>query len=737
VSDAVLEILCGALLTLITAWSLGKILLRSLRVRLCRLEEDLFAFLTGSACLSAAVFVLASLHLVGRGAFTILCVASIGFLYWRDWLRLARERLPRTPRMWLCLFAVPFTAYTFLYFFNALAPQANASATAYHLGNVMRWWADRGFDRYAGSAFANLPQGLEMLFLFAFPFGKHSAAVLVHFAFLLALPWLMLCYGRRFGMVRPLILGAMLVYLSPAAGVLGTTASNDVAMACVLFGLFYLLELWDASGDNRWLGLAGLLAGFGYAINYVAALGVIASIAFVGWRLLRQRKPVARALVILLSSAAISIAPWIVKNWLWVGNPFSPFFNSWFPNSNIHVWSEKSYAASLGLSSIVNSPQDLSLLWSLQGTSVQGIFGPWLLLTPLAFLAVRWKHGRRLLLAGALFGLLAVTDKAFALVLPFAVFAAPALGLAVQNSPGVLPLLLLLHSLVSWPGVVERFADPHAWRIKNIPVAEALRSVPEDQQLLTSLDGYAVARTTEQVVPEHARILTLWPVPQAYTKRQLWDRSESAAGELAFQSILAVHESLVHPLLEIRFRFSQQPLRALRVVATDKANELWSVNEMRVYLAGVEISRRSSWRVSARPNSAEAPLAFDNSEVTAWSPWQATQPGMYLEEDFDGAIPIDQALALGARGQLGTKLRVDGLGNDGQWRMLAAAPEISIHLAPPGLRGAAARELKSLGFDYVVARHDQAPALDMLRYPSYWGITCFKEVGNVCIFRLD
>ena len=732
-----LPIFFGAFLTLFTAWSLGKILLRTYHVRLCRLEEDLFAFLTGSACLSLVVFVLSSLHLAARGAFAILCVAAAGLLYWRNGLKPARERLPRMPRAWLFLFVAPFAAYTFLYFFNALAPQTNVGPTAYHLGNVMRWWADAGFDRNTGSAFRNLPQGLDMLFLFAFSFGKHSAAVLVNFAFLLALPWLMLCYGRRFGMVRPVVLGAMLVYLSPAAGILGTTASNEAAMTSVLFGLFYMLELWDASGDNRWLVPAGLLAGFGYAINYVAALGVLGSIAFVGWRVLRQRKPAGRALVILLSTAAISIAPWLLKNWLWAGDPFSPFFNSWFPNSNIHVWSEKSYATYLGLYSTIGSPRELSLLWSVRGTSIQGIFGPWLLLTPLAVLAVRWKHGRRLLLAGALFGLLALTDKAFAFVLPFAVFAAPALGLAVQNSPGVLPLLLLLHSLASWPGAVQRYADPHAWRITKIPIMEALRSVPEDAQLRSAVDGYAVARTIEQVTPERARILTLCPVPQAYTTRLLFDQSESAVGELAYQSIMAVPESVVHPLLEMRFRFSPQPLRALRIVPTARTNDVWSVTEMRVYLAGVEISRRPAWRVSARPNSAEAPLAFDNSEVTAWSTWQATEPGMFLEEDFDSAIPVDQAVVLGARGRGGTMLRIDGLGNDGQWRMLAADPGMSLHLAPEGLRRVAVEELRSLGFEYVVARNDEAPGQDMLRYASYWGMTCFKETGNVCIFRLD
>jgi hypothetical protein len=648
VKGELLPIFFGALLTLLTAWGLGKIMLSALHVRLCRWEEDLFAFLTGSACLSLLVFVLASLHLATRSAFAILCASTGALLYWRNPLKPAREKLPRMPRTWLVLFVAPFAAYTFLYFFNALAPETNPGPSAFHLDNVMRWWTD--------PTFPSPLQGLDMLFLFAFSFGKHPAAVLFNFAFLLALPWLMLCYGRRFGMVRPLVLAAMLVYLSPAAGILGTTASNDVAVTAVLFGLFYLLELWDASGDNRLLVLAGLLAGFGCAISYV------------------------------------------------------------------------------GTSPTIGSPRELSLLWSLQGNSVQGVFGPWLLLTPLAALAVKWKHGRRLLLAGVLFGLLAFTEKASALMLPFAAFVAPALGLAVQNSPGILPLLLVLHSLVSWPGAVNRFADPSAWRISKIPVMEALRVVPEDAQLQAAVEGYGVARTIEQVTPARSRILTLCPVPQAYTTRLLFHPSESAIGKLAYQAITAVSESVVHPLAEMRFRFSPQSLRALRIVPTAKTSNVWSVTEMRVYLAGVEIPRSQAWRVSARPNSPEAPLAFDNSEVTAWSTGQNAQPGMFLEENFGSAVRVDQSMLL-SRGD--AKLRIDGLASDGQWRILAGSSGISLHSPPDGLRRIAVEELKSLGLEYVVTRNDETLGQDMLRYASYWGMKCFKQTGNVCIFRLD
>jgi len=381
------------------------------------------------------------------------------------------------------------------------------------------------------------------------------------------------------------------------------------------------------------------------------------------------------------------------------------------------------------------------LLWSLGGTSVQGVFGPWLLLTPLALLAVRWKHGRRLLLAAGLFGLPALAAKAFTLVLPFAVFAAPALGMAVQNTPGVLPLVLILHSVVSWHTVVAGYAEHDVWRIKGIRIAKALRSTSEEAQL-ERLEGYGMAGEIERLVPPNAKILTLAPVPQAYTARRLWDDTESAAGEVAFETMSAGYRARARQLGAIDFHFAPQPLRAVRAVQTVRADTAWSVIEMRVYLGGREVERRSSWRVSALPNAWDAARAFDNSEVTAWSTWQAVEPGMYLEEQFDAPVAVDEVVLIGPYDRWAERLRIDGRGveargADGPWRTLASQPVIAVHLSPPGMRRAAVEELRSAGFEYIVAKMDSRLGWDLDHYPSYWGISLLKRVGDFCVFRLE
>ena len=75
--------------------------------------------------------------------------------------------------------------FGFIYLVNAAAPEIMGSDT---LGLAMREWQAKRLLAF--------PDGMRMLFLLAFTFGRHSAAALTHFLFLLALPLLMVCYGR-------------------------------------------------------------------------------------------------------------------------------------------------------------------------------------------------------------------------------------------------------------------------------------------------------------------------------------------------------------------------------------------------------------------------------------------------------------------------------------------------------------------------------------------------------------
>jgi hypothetical protein len=227
----VILILLGPVLAVLASVALGCVVLRAARVPLAREEENLLGFVTGAACLAALVALLAGVHLARKGAFVAVTAVAVALA-----LQVARARSPKRlqplPWPWRVFFAAALAAFGFVYVVNAAAPEITGGDT---LGLVLREWHARRLLAF--------PDGMRMLQLFAFTFGRHGAAALLHFAFLLALPLLMAAWARRHELPAGAgVLAALLVFTSPLVARNGTAALEETALACVLFAAFYLLD---------------------------------------------------------------------------------------------------------------------------------------------------------------------------------------------------------------------------------------------------------------------------------------------------------------------------------------------------------------------------------------------------------------------------------------------------------------------------------------------------------------
>ncbi len=172
----VVPILFGALFTIATAWSLGMLLLRNLAPSFDAWERRLLAFVAGSACLSEIMFALSAARLVHRGVLLALGLAIIGYAAYSGALRSPGKTFAPLAPLWRWIFVAAFAAFTWYGFFNALAPEHSSDGMAYHLSEVLIYQHAHGFPRITNDMYANLSQGIELLFLFAFDFGRHSAA---------------------------------------------------------------------------------------------------------------------------------------------------------------------------------------------------------------------------------------------------------------------------------------------------------------------------------------------------------------------------------------------------------------------------------------------------------------------------------------------------------------------------------------------------------------------------------
>jgi hypothetical protein len=710
----VLTILFGAFFTVAVCLACGRLLLRET-------ADWGTAFVIGAAALSLAVFLLCVAGIAYPAVFFAVGLVPLVASRPHTWFGKSKGSV-RRPIHWALLFL--FALFAVVYLCYAMAPEASPDGSAYHLGLVSRYLREHGFHRITTNIYANLSQGVEMLFLLAFAFGKHSVA------FLLSLCWQMFAYSRAAGFPVAGAAAAFLVFASPVVGIDGSSAYNDVAVAAIAFTLFHLLQIWEQQRSTRLLVTIGLAAGFAYAAKYTAAVAVPYAIGYVAWK---SRKIREAALV--AGCAALLIVPWMSKDWLWVHNPVSPFFNRWFPNPYVTIAFEKEYTTYL-------RHYDLASLWQipLQVTTRGGLFGvlgPVFWLTPLALLAVFRRAGRHLLLAALVFGAPYFSNVGTRFLIPPLPFLALAMTMVIcAVSIPACAVLVMAHAVLSWPSIVPKYGRADAWRFQGIPWREALRLRNTDAYVERRLPSYPLARMIESRTAPGATVFTIDAPPEAYTSRRILVQYESAENEVTGRMLLAGAAPEYAPTLRLRFPFARQRVQAIRVVQTNTGAERWIIHELRVFDGSRELPREAQWRLRARPFPWGVQDAFDNSPITFWISGDTLHPGMFVEVSFGAAQWADSVQIETSPNQWQARLQLEGWDTSGQWKVLCGAPQQSEEAQPPGLRAAVAAELKRRGIDYLLLSDRDRAAEDLRRNAAKWGVRAVGEYRGTRLYQL-
>jgi hypothetical protein len=665
-------------------------------------------FVTGAAVLSLIVFALCAVRLaypwvfLGVGAACLVC-----------------SRIPvRLPIFKFRPILLAFLPFFVLYFFHAMAPEASPDGAGYHLTLIMRYLQAHGFVRITDNFYAAFPAAVEMLFLHAFAFGRHSAAALVHLAFLVAL---------TAQVYRRSPAAALLVFASPVVGIDAASAYNDVALAAVAFTLFNLLERWQESRSPRLLAAIGLLTGFAVAAKFTAWLAVPWAI---GWLALKSR----RSAVIAAALAGLVVAPWLIKNWLWLENPLAPFFNRLFPNPYVLASFEDTYRQNLQMYHLTSRWQ---IPWDVttRGT-LSGLLGPVFLLAPVALLALRSREGRRVLLAAVVFGANYFSNIGTRFLIPPLPFVALAMALGLAMVPRLPLALALIHAVISWPALIPKYASPYSWHLTKIPWREALRLKPEGPYIATRLPSYPIDRLIEEKTTPGSTIFTFTPIPEAYTSRRIRVEFQAADNKLTGAILWTASQPEYAPIWRLRWTFPRQALKGIRVVQTGTGPEQWSVHELRLFDGTRELPRSPAWRLRANPYPWTVQNAFDNSPVTFWLASETIRPGQFIQIEFHEDETADSVLIESAPNQSSIRLKLEKLDGRGQWVPLADAPAIYDVPRPLGLRRAAAEEAKRRGNDYLLIFPGNAGAEDYRRNADLWGIRFVGEAAGARLYEL-
>ena len=482
---------------------------------------------------------------------------------------------------------------------------------------MARYWRLHGFAWDHLTLYSALSQGMEMLFLVAFTFGRHSAAALVHMAFQTA------CLSSW--CLRPALrhpargnLRCPVVYASPVAGITGISAYNDLAVATLLFAGFYLLQVWDELRSDNLLILSGLLI----RIRMRSRSRLRPAFLWGGLRRLDLRpatRPALAAHTSLSLAALLMAAPWVLRNWLWLGNPAAPFLNAWFPNPYFYPGAERDYLAGWRITR-GHAPLEYPDSTHGHGRARAGMVGPVFLLAPLALLALR--HSARAASAGGRRALRhpGISEYRAALPHPGAAFRGSGHGLAVSSGAACCPRWRFFDWCCAGRRCCRNIAarmHGACGRFRPRGAAHGARGGihPAPYPRIRSEDPHRSLRAAPM-----RRIFSFAGRPSAYWDREIVVGYESALGIWAQDTLLSAVEH--PPAIRQRFRFRSRE-RAGRPRGPNRfGRRNWTVSEMRVFQGAGNCRASPEWRLSAWPNGWDVQFAFDNNYATRWSTWQ-------------------------------------------------------------------------------------------------------------------
>jgi len=724
----VAAILFAGIFTYGASLSSGLILLKLLRLRLYRAEMLFLGFVLGAACLSTLVFGLTVSHLAYTGVFL-----ALGLILIASAVRLrAWQYEPDPSRLgwdWKLVFLVLYGVFAVLYIGYALLPETSPDGLTYHVALIARYFREHRLPRITTNFYASFPEGAEMLFLFGYSLGRHSAAAMVHLLFLLTLPFGMLAFGRRFGNPTAGAAGGLLVFLSPVAGKDGTIGYNDVALACVLFACFYVLQIWREQRTPSLLFAAGLLAGFAYAVKYNGGLSIVYVLALV---VFYCRKKFLRPAILVAAGAFLLMGPWLIKNVIVVQNPFMPFANRYFPNPYLYPSIEQENTNAVGLPQGLRR-MDLPLEATIHGRQ-EGMVGAIFLLAPLALLALAHRTGRQLLVAAAVFFLPYWSDVSTRFLLPCLPFVALAMIWTISRWKILAIPLLLVHAIASWPAVLDRYSGPGCWCLQSPDWHDSFRRRPPEEYLRENVGDYSIGLLLNQRVPAGDRILSTTVLQSAYHARYVIDPWNNTYGSRLTAALNAAFDPAWQPVWRHDFHFGEKSVKGIRLVETARAvSGNWNIFEVRIYRAGVELPRAAQWRLKAWPNPWEVQSAFDNNPVTRWTSGQALSPGMYLQVDFGQEQTIDEVVVECAHVPEEIRMRLES--TSGQ--SLAASADLRDEPVPPRLRRAAIETLKSSGINWLLVNDRDGGAADFRDRAAQWGIESVATDGPYRLYRLQ
>ena len=223
----------------------------------------------------------------------------------------------------------------------ASVPPVSRDALTHHLAVPKLWIKQGAIYEIPDLPVSYYPMNLDLLYTIPLYFGNDIIPKYIHFAFALATAWLIFKYlYDKLNRVYALV-GALFFLTTPIIVKLSITAYVDLGL--IFFttaSLLYLLKWAEKDFNFRFLAVSAVSCGFALGTKFnglisLFLLSILTPYLYLKCNQTHSKKETVRhqAKAFAYGALFVSIAcmvylPWMVKNYVWTGNPLYPLFNT-------------------------------------------------------------------------------------------------------------------------------------------------------------------------------------------------------------------------------------------------------------------------------------------------------------------------------------------------------------------------------------------------------------------------
>ncbi|OGS22836.1 MAG: hypothetical protein A2252_06160 [Elusimicrobia bacterium RIFOXYA2_FULL_39_19] len=225
--------------------------------------------------------------------------------------------------------ALPFVIFLLLGLLVCFAPPTYYDSLVYHLALPDLYLKNHAITKIAFNLFSNFPQNIEMLFLIPLALNNDILANLIVFLMSLLCLYIMILLAKFYYDGKTALYASLLFIVTPSIILL--SSSTYIEMGLCFFMLLALLAfiMHLQTGNDKLVLLSGIFSGLALGSKYLAGMNIIAiTLLFLIYKKWKK-------VPVYLLTAAIMYVPWGIKSLLFTGDPFFPFLQKIFINSNI------------------------------------------------------------------------------------------------------------------------------------------------------------------------------------------------------------------------------------------------------------------------------------------------------------------------------------------------------------------------------------------------------------------